>query len=107
MRKFHRLAHAQSLARLFGAVAHVMVEDNHSRRAGLLLHQTLDLGVINPAHLVGVIEVAHRRIVMRQHEALVVKGDFIGHRPPIDDADGLFDDFSSPWRHARWRLVGV
>jgi len=67
-----RLAHALLPPHRLVGRTHVVVEHHHLLRAGDVFYQAFDLGVVDAAHFLRVVEIRHRRIVAGQGEALGV-----------------------------------
>jgi len=81
-------AHRRPQAALDAAIggADRVIEHHDLRGAGLALDQRLDLGLVDPAHLVAIVEVAHRRLVLGKHEGLAIERQVSGDRPHVVDS---------------------
>src|SRR6267143_6376068 len=85
VRRKHRLAHQLRLALGLVARAQGVVEHRHALRARELLHQLLELGVVDRLELPRVEEVLHRAGMIDEHEAVLVEREFLARRPAIAD----------------------
>ena len=79
-----------------------MVEDEDAAGAGQLGDKALGLGVIDPAHLVVVPEVADRGALIDERKALPVEVDFRPDRPHVADVDLV-----RVGRHVRAEFAGL
>ncbi len=68
-----------------GVAAGDLAEDQHPGGASEFLHQGLDLRIVDPAHLVRIVEVAHRRRPALEDEAIAFK------RQPVRDPAHIVD----------------
>ncbi len=79
-----------------------VVEDEHPAGAGRLRDKALRLGVVDPAHLVLVPEIAHCAALLDKGEALAIERDFGLDRPHIVDAHQM-----RLVHHVRAHLAGL
>jgi len=81
----HGLAHELRLALGLVARAQRVIENDDPRGAGNLLHERLDLGVVDALQLVDVEEIAHLRLVLGEFEARDLEIELVFQRPAVVD----------------------
>ncbi len=83
-----------------------MIEDMGANAAGRGEHKIDAFGVIDPPHLVLVIEIALRRARLDQRDPLAVKIETVGDRPHVMDRHDMRLGPGVAARLTRGRLVG-
>src|SRR5882762_7181358 len=81
----HGLAHELRLALGLVARAQGVIEDDDPRGAGNLLHQRLDLGIVDALQFIGVEEIADPRPVLDEFEACDLQIELVLQRPAVAD----------------------
>src|ERR1043166_20049 len=66
-----------------------MVEDHHALCPGLRLYQRFHLRIVDARDLVRVEEIAHRRVVAHEAEAVALEDETAGVRPAVVDRDAM------------------
>ena len=89
------------------ALAQRVVEDEHLAGARRLGENTLDLGVVHPAHLVFVPEILHRARCVQHREPLAIQRNVRGGRAHIVDRHGVLLALHVRPRHPRRRFERV
>ncbi len=78
-----------AVTRAAAVAARHLTEDEHLLRAGQVFDDPVDLGTVDPLHLIAIIEVRDRRGALEQHEAVLLQRQLAGDRPDAVDADGI------------------
>src|SRR5579872_2169462 len=102
-----RTLHALLAGLRHRAIADVVIEDVNLDGAGQFLHHPLHLGIVDRADFIGIVEIRDLTLLMRENDALAVKGELREHRARIVNRHGELRITPGARLHALGRTIDV